>query len=107
MTSVGTPAPQLHRRRAARRSCSRLSQASELTDLGGKPLAVVTAGEGQQSGWSTAQARMATLSTNSLHRAVPATHQSLLVDERDATFSARAIADVVRAVRTRSPLPTS
>jgi hypothetical protein len=84
-----------------------LSQAAELTDLGGKPLAVVTAREGQQSGWSASQDRMATLSTNSLHRVVPATHDSLVVDERDAIHSARAIADVVRSVRTRSPLPTS
>ncbi|HEX3621230.1 MAG TPA: multicopper oxidase domain-containing protein [Acidimicrobiales bacterium] len=57
--------------------------------------------------WSAAQDRMATLSTNSLHRVVPATHQSLLVDESDSTFSARAIADVVRSIRTRSPLPSS
>jgi pimeloyl-ACP methyl ester carboxylesterase len=84
-----------------------LAQARELTDLGGKPLAVVTAAKGQQAGWSAAQDRMATLSTNSLHRVVPATHQSLLADERDSTFSARAIADVVRSVRTRSALPTS
>ena len=84
-----------------------LAQARELTDLGGKPLAVVTAREGQQAGWSTAQDRMATLSTNSLHRVVPATHASLLVDERDSTYSARAIADVVRSVRSRTPLPTS
>lgn len=84
-----------------------LSQASELADLGGKPLAVVTASEGQQSGWSASQDRMATLSTNSLHRVVPATHESLVVDERDAIHSTRAIADVVRSVRTRSPLPTS
>jgi pimeloyl-ACP methyl ester carboxylesterase len=84
-----------------------LSQAAELTGLGGKPLAVVTASEGQQSGWSAAQDRLATLSTNSLHRVVAASHQSLLVDESDSAFSARAIADVVRSVRTRSPLPTS
>jgi pimeloyl-ACP methyl ester carboxylesterase len=83
-----------------------LAQARELTDLGAKPLAVLTAAEGQQAGWSAAQDRMATLSTNSLHRVVAATHQSLLVDEGDSTFSARAIADVVRSVRTRSPLPT-
>ena len=78
-----------------------------MTGLGGKPLAVVTASEGQQSGWSAAQDRLATLSTNSLHRVVAASHQSLLVDESDSAFSARAIADVVRSVRTRSPLPTS
>jgi predicted ATPase len=84
-----------------------LAQARELTSLGGKPLAVVTAGEGQEAGWSAAQDRMAKLSTNSLHRVVPATHESLLADERDSAFSAQAIADVVRSVRTRSIRPTS
>jgi hypothetical protein len=84
-----------------------LAEARELTDLGGKPLAVVTAGEGQQSGWSTAQDRLAKLSTNSVHRVVPATHESLLTDEGDAAYSARAVVDVVRSVRSRSPLPTS
>jgi hypothetical protein len=68
---------------------------------------LVTANEGQQSGWSAAQDRLATLSNNTLHRVVPATHQSLLGDERDATFSTRAIADVVRAVRARSALPSA
>jgi hypothetical protein len=84
-----------------------LTQARQLTDLAGKPLAVVTAGEGQQPGWSAAQDRLATLSTNKVHRVVPATHASLLLDERDSAHSARAIADVVRSVRTRSALPAS
>jgi pimeloyl-ACP methyl ester carboxylesterase len=84
-----------------------LTQARALTDLGGKPLAVVTAGEGQQAGWSAAQDRMAALSTNSLHRVASATHGSLLTDKSDSAYSVRAIADVVRSVRTHSPLPTS
>ena len=84
-----------------------LVQARQLSDFGGKPLAVVTASEGQQAGWSAAQARMATLSTNSLHRVVPATHQSLVTDEGDSSHSVGAIADLVRSVRTRSALPTS
>lgn len=84
-----------------------LGQARELTDLGGMPLAVVTAGEGQQAGWSAAQDRMAALSTNSVHRVAPATHESLLMDKSDSAYSVRAIADVVRSVRTGSPLPTS
>ena len=84
-----------------------LTQAKALTDFGGKPLAVVTAGEGQQAGWSAAQDRMAALSTNSVHRVAPATHMSLLSDKSDSTYSVRAIADVVRSVRTRSPLPAS
>ncbi|HUR23200.1 MAG TPA: alpha/beta hydrolase [Acidimicrobiales bacterium] len=84
-----------------------LTQAGQLRDLAGKPLAVVTAGEGQQAGWAAAQDRLATLSANHLHRVVPATHSSLLLDETDSAHSARAIADVVRSVRTRSALPAS
>ena len=84
-----------------------LTQAGQLTDLAGTPLAVVTAAEGQQAGWGAAQDRLATLSTNRLHRVVPATHASLLLDESDSAYSARAVADVVRSVRTRSALPAS
>ena len=84
-----------------------LTQAGALTTLAAKPLAVITAAEGQQAGWAAAQDRLATLSTNSLHRVVPATHESLLRDEGDASHSSRAIADVVRSVRTRSALPAS
>ena len=98
---IRTSSEELSRLRAA------LAQARELTDLGGKPLAVVTAREGQQSGWSVAQDRLAALSTNSVHRVVPATHQSVLVDEGDSTYSAHAIADVVRTVRTGSPMPAA
>lgn len=84
-----------------------LAQARRLTDLGGKPLAVVTAGKGQQAGWAAAQDHMATLSTNTVHRVVPATHESLVTGETDSVHSVRAIADVVTSVRTRSALPTS
>jgi pimeloyl-ACP methyl ester carboxylesterase len=84
-----------------------LNQAQQLKDLAGKPLAVVTAAKGQQAGWGAAQDRLATLSTNSLHRVVPATHQSLVVDQVDSTHAVHAITDVVRSVRTRSALPAS
>jgi pimeloyl-ACP methyl ester carboxylesterase len=84
-----------------------LTQAAQLTDLAGKPLAVVTASKEQQAGWAAAQDRLATLSTNSLHRVVPATHTSLLLDGRDSAHTIRAIADVVRSVRSRSALPAS
>ena len=84
-----------------------LTQAGKLTTLAAKPLAVVTAAKGQQAGWAAAQDRLATLSTNSVHRVVTATHESLMVDEGDASHSARAIADVVRSVRTHSALPAS
>jgi len=89
------------------RMAASLDEARQLTDLGGRPLAVVTASKGQQAGWSAAQDRLATLSTNSLHRVVRASHESLLMNEADSTNSARAIADVVHSVRTRSLLPAS
>lgn len=75
-------------------------QAKALTSLGGKPLGVVSADIGQQAGWSEAQAKLAQLSSNSVHRtAHGATHEALLEDERFAAITSRAIIDVVRATR--------
>jgi pimeloyl-ACP methyl ester carboxylesterase len=80
-------------------------QTKSLTSLGGKPLFVLTADVGQQSGWLAAQKRLATLSTNSVHQvAHGATHDALLQDKKYAAVSARAIEAVVRSVRTSSPL---
>jgi pimeloyl-ACP methyl ester carboxylesterase len=60
-------------------------QAASLTDLDGKPLIVLTADKGNQDDeWQSKQDHLATLSTNSLHRHVNATHASLLEDEADA-----------------------
>ena len=75
-------------------------QAQALRSLGGKPLAVVSAGVGQQRGWPGAQASLARLSRNSVHITVPgATHEGLLLEERYATTAARAIEGVVRFAR--------
>jgi pimeloyl-ACP methyl ester carboxylesterase len=80
-------------------------QDKALTSLGGKPLFVLTADLGQQSGWPAAQRKLATLSTNSAHHTTHgATHMSLLEDENFAAVSARAIAAVVRSVRTSAKL---
>ena len=80
-------------------------QASSLTTLDGKPLIVLTADEGKSDPeWQTKQDRMATLSTNSLHRHADATHESLLDDEADSAAASQAIRDVVDAVRTSRPL---
>jgi len=80
-------------------------QTKALRSLGGKPLYVLTADRGTQAGWSAAQAKLATLSTNSLHRTTSgATHMALLEDKRFAAVSSRAISDVVDAVRTRAPI---
>ena len=81
------------------------TQAQALTDLNGKPLIVVTAGLGQQAGWSAAQDQLAALSTNSLHRTVAgADHTALLYDEAMSANSSQAIRDVVSAIRTGTPL---
>ena len=75
-------------------------QAKALTSLGGKPLGVVSADVGQQAGWAEAQAKLAQLSSNSVHRtARGATHEALLEDERFAAITSRTIIEVVRATR--------
>jgi pimeloyl-ACP methyl ester carboxylesterase len=75
-------------------------QTKSLTSLEGKPLFVLTAGEGSQNGWAAAQEKLAALSTNSHHQtARGATHARLLEDEAFAGATSRAIAAVVRAAR--------
>jgi pimeloyl-ACP methyl ester carboxylesterase len=81
-----------------------VQQASLLTDLGGKPLIVLTADRNADGEWQSAQDHLATLSTNSLHRHVDATHASLLEDEADSAAASQAIHDVVESVRTSRPL---
>jgi pimeloyl-ACP methyl ester carboxylesterase len=82
-----------------------MHEASSLTTLGSKPLVVVTADEGISDGqWQAKQDRMATLSTNSLHRHANATHESLLDNEADSAAASQAIRDVVNAIRNSRPL---
>ena len=76
------------------------AQAKQLTSLNGKPLAVLTADQGSQRGWTTAQNKLAQLSTNSIHRtAHGATHEALLGDPRFAALTTQIIRDVVGASR--------
>lgn len=83
------------------------SEAGELTSLGGKPLIVLTAEQGNSPGWMSHQDAMATLSTNSRHDVVPgSTHQSLTDDPAHAAVVSGAIVDVIEAVRTGLPLRT-
>jgi len=80
-------------------------QDKSLTSLGGKPLFVLTADLGQQSGWPAAQRKLARLSTNSVHQTTHgATHVALLEDEKFAATTARAITAVVRSARTNAKL---
>jgi pimeloyl-ACP methyl ester carboxylesterase len=82
-----------------------MQQAASLTSLDGKPLVVVTADTGNAAGWEQAQDKMAALSANSSHRvAKDTTHASLLHDEVDSAAASQAIRDVLRSVRTGSPL---
>jgi pimeloyl-ACP methyl ester carboxylesterase len=80
-------------------------QAAALGDFADKPLIVLTAGSGHDAAWSAAQNRMATLSTNSVHRIIDgATHEDLITDEDDAAATTQAILDVVAAVRSKGAL---
>src|SRR5215207_8019720 len=73
--------------------------------LGNKPLAVVTAPKQAEPGWLKKQDKLATLSSNSIHRVVKgATHTSLLYDRSDSQATSAAIVEVVSAVRNDRPL---
>jgi pimeloyl-ACP methyl ester carboxylesterase len=75
-------------------------QAAALRDLADKPLIVLTAGSGHDAAWSAAQNRLATLSTNSVHRIIDgATHDDLIANQEDAAATTQAILDVVASVR--------
>jgi pimeloyl-ACP methyl ester carboxylesterase len=77
-----------------------LNRAAKLTSLGDRPLAVITATEGNAAGWRGHQDELATLSSNSVHRRVAgSTHQSLIDDKSDAARSSQAVRDIVKAVR--------
>jgi len=80
-----------------------LRQVQSLTSLDGKPLSVLTADRGQQSGWFAAQDRLAALSTNTVHQmAHGATHEALLLDRNYAAVTARAITALVRSINARA-----
>ncbi|KRD45049.1 hypothetical protein ASE38_13690 [Cellulomonas sp. Root930] len=76
-------------------------QARTLTTLGSRPLVVVTLAdkEATDAAGYAAQQRFSELSTNSALRTADTTHAGLVDDRHGATFSVRAIADVVEAVR--------
>jgi pimeloyl-ACP methyl ester carboxylesterase len=77
-----------------------VEQAAALGDFADKPLIVLTAGSGHDAAWTTAQNRMARLSTNSVHRVIAgATHQDLVANQEDAAATTQAILDVVASIR--------
>jgi pimeloyl-ACP methyl ester carboxylesterase len=80
-------------------------QAAALGDFADKPLIVLTAGSGHDAAWSAAQNRMATLSTNSVHRIIDgASHEDLVANQDDAAATTQAIRDVVASVRSQGRL---
>jgi pimeloyl-ACP methyl ester carboxylesterase len=75
-------------------------QAAALGDLADRPLVVLTAGSGHAAAWSTAQNRLAALSTNRVHRVIAdATHKALIANQDGAAATTQAILDVVASVR--------
>ena len=81
-----------------------LAEAGVRTTVGDMPVIVLSAGSDQQEGWLEAQAELVRLSENHAHRVLPsATHSSVLIGA-DAASSARAILDIVAAVRTGTPV---
>ncbi len=82
-----------------------LKEAAELTSIGDRPLIVVTAAKGAQSGWLPMQEKMVGLSANSLHRILQdCDHPSVIHDRACAAPASQAILDVVASVRSGVPL---
>lgn len=77
-----------------------MADAAALRDFDDRPLVVLTAAVGHPPSWFAAQDRLATLSTDTVHRVVDgATHEALVAEQAHAATTARAIRDVVGAVR--------
>lgn len=83
-------------------------QSQALTTLGRRPLIVLTASDNLSTeGWAAAQARLATLSRDSVQRTVHSSHAGMVEDPEGSHASADAITAVVRAVRAGTPVTTS
>ncbi len=81
------------------------AEAAMLTDLGDKPLIVLTAGADTDATHDAAQTKLAALSTNCSHRVVDgASHPGLIYDERYAKTTTGAILDVV-LIGPKQPTP--
>jgi pimeloyl-ACP methyl ester carboxylesterase len=77
-----------------------MAQANSLSNLGDKPLIVVTAVKEAEGGWMDAQTDLVKLSKNSTQRIIDeATHSALIENKELAAKSSQAIRDVVSAIR--------
>jgi pimeloyl-ACP methyl ester carboxylesterase len=72
-----------------------LQQARASRGFGDRPLIVVTASRDAQAGWLPLQDEMTALSTRGIHRMVPCTHASLVMDAAAAQASIQAIRELV------------
>jgi len=81
-------------------------EAQALRTLDDKPLAVVTASGSlaDTAGWTAAQAKLATLSTNARHVVAVTSHAGMLEDRVGAEQSVDAIDAAVRSVRNQTPI---
>lgn len=87
------------------RANTSMEQAGSLRDFGDKPLMVLSASVGNAVGWAEKQERLATLSTDHVHRVVDgASHEALVGDPTHAATTSQAILEVVSAVRTGQQL---
>jgi pimeloyl-ACP methyl ester carboxylesterase len=82
-----------------------LKQSSALTNLGDRPLIVVTAAAEADAGWVAAQDGLARLSTASVHRVLAAATHNSLISGVDTAASSQAILDALAAVRSGNPTP--
>jgi pimeloyl-ACP methyl ester carboxylesterase len=79
-------------------------EGQNLGDLGDLPLAVISAGENDATGWSELQAELAGLSTNSLHETVEgASHSSLAFNLEHARATSRVILRLLEIAGTTAP----
>jgi hypothetical protein len=77
-----------------------MAQANLLTNLGDKPLIVVTAEKDAQGGWMSAQKNLLALSTNSTQRIIAdATHSAITENKMIAAQASQAIRDAVSAIK--------
>ncbi len=82
-----------------------MAEAGSFTAFGDKPLVVLTAGSGSDAALIASHDRLATMSTNSVHRVIDgATHEELIADEKDSSATSQAVLDVVSAIRNSTPL---
>ena len=86
------------------RAGSSAEAAASLRTLGDRPLVVLTAGTGSGAGWLAAQEALAALSTDSVHRVIEGADHAGMIEEEGAADTARAVLDVVSAVRGARPL---